>query len=180
MTLEIAVYHWLHSFSGHNPSIDDGILFCANYLPLIAAAGAIIYLLIEDLLKKKKVIIFLNAAIAILVSRFVFTALLRQLVKRARPYTLPGAHSLFQTIGTSFPSAHATILFAGSTVLFMYNKKAGIVLYILSGIVCLARIVAGVHYPSDILAGAAVGTLTAIGTVHYLTPFLARRINLTL
>jgi undecaprenyl-diphosphatase len=177
MNVDVAVYHWLQSFSGRTPYFDEFILFCASYLPFIAAAGAISYLLIQDIQGKRKIIILLDALIAVLVGRFVFTALLRLLINRARPYTLAGAHSLFQTIGSSFPSAHATILFAGGTVLFMYNKRAGIIFNIIAGIICVARVVAGVHYPSDILVGAFVGSLSGILTVHYATPFLAKQIN---
>jgi membrane-associated phospholipid phosphatase len=41
------------------------------------------------------------------------------------------------------------------------NKKLGITLYIVSFVACIARIMAGVHYPSDILGGIVLGVATA-------------------
>jgi undecaprenyl-diphosphatase len=59
----------------------------------------------------------------------------------------------------SFPSGHMTFFFALSMAIYMYNKKWGIWFMAASLIMGIARIIAGVHYPTDILGGAIIGII---------------------
>ncbi len=59
----------------------------------------------------------------------------------------------------SFPSGHATFYFALATIVYFYNKKVGIWFFIVSFFIAVARVFVGVHWPSDILAGALLGIL---------------------
>jgi decaprenylphosphoryl-5-phosphoribose phosphatase len=61
----------------------------------------------------------------------------------------------------SFPSAHATASLAAATAMGRVRPGARAPLYALAGGVCLTRPYLGMHYPSDVLAGAALGV--AIG-----------------
>jgi membrane-associated phospholipid phosphatase len=57
----------------------------------------------------------------------------------------------------SFPSAHATTSFCGAR---MYGRL-GLPLYPLAVALALSRLVLRVHHPSDVVAGAALGTVIA-------------------
>ena len=57
----------------------------------------------------------------------------------------------------SFPSAHATSSLAGATALGRVEPRARVPLYVLAGSICLCRPYLGMHYPSDVLAGALLG-----------------------
>lgn len=70
----------------------------------------------------------------------------------------------------SFPSAHATSSLAAATALGRVETRARVPLYALAGAICLSRPYLGMHYPSDVLAGAALGV-----TLGALTPGLAPR-----
>jgi len=64
---------------------------------------------------------------------------------------------------SSFPSDHAVMFFALSTALFFAIRTLGVMAYTWTiVVVCLPRIYLGYHYPSDIVAGALVGTLIMI------------------
>ena len=66
-----------------------------------------------------------------------------------------------ETPYTSFPSAHATLFFALATVVYIYNKNAGRVLFVAALVISLSRMVVGVHYPRDVLTGALIGVVVA-------------------
>jgi undecaprenyl-diphosphatase len=59
--------------------------------------------------------------------------------------------------GNSMPSAHAANWFAGTMVALVYYRKSIRVMLPLACLVSFSRIYNGVHYPSDVLAGAIVG-----------------------
>jgi membrane-associated phospholipid phosphatase len=64
---------------------------------------------------------------------------------------------------SSFPSDFAALFFAVATVIFLANRKFGAVAYLWSFVVCgVARVYLGIHYPSDIAAGALIGITTVL------------------
>jgi len=57
----------------------------------------------------------------------------------------------------SFPSAHATASVAAAVAMGRVQPRARLPLYALAVAMCLTRPYLGMHYPSDVLAGAALG-----------------------
>lgn len=88
---------------------------------------------------------------------------LKRVVRRPRP-RLAGRAPLVRTAGRhSFPSSHAAS--AGAAALALGGLRHRTPLGALAALMCVSRLVAGVHYPSDVLAGAALGALTVrLGT----------------
>jgi membrane-associated phospholipid phosphatase len=87
---------------------------------------------------------------------------LKLIVKRPRPVLeglppLGGAPS-----SLSFPSAHATSSFAVATAMTRVAPEAA-VLFVLAAALSIGRPYLGMHYPSDVLAGAALGA--ALGLI---------------
>ncbi|MGC9495357.1 phosphatase PAP2 family protein [Streptomyces sp. WG7] len=80
----------------------------------------------------------------------------KRVVRRPRPtHVVP----LVRTAGRhSFPSCHATSATAAAVVFGALGVHAA---WPLAAAVCASRLVTGVHYPSDVAAGAALGALTA-------------------
>jgi membrane-associated phospholipid phosphatase len=93
---------------------------------------------------------------------------LKLLVRRPRP-ELPGLPALTTTpTRLSFPSAHACTSFAGArlytailTPTALPAPLPAVPLYALAAGLSLSRLYLGVHYPSDILAGALLGSVFA-------------------
>ena len=68
----------------------------------------------------------------------------------------------------SMPSAHTANWFAATMVAFLYYRRSLRVLLPLAVLVSFSRIYNGVHYPSDVLAGAILGAGSAIAVVSAL------------
>ena len=93
-----------------------------------------------------------------------------QIYFRPRPFAaLSGIHLLTpHSADGGMPSHHTVFMAAMATAIYLRNKLVGLSMGILTLLCGLARIAAGVHYPTDVLAGLAIG----IGTVLIIDRFL--------
>lgn len=93
---------------------------------------------------------------AAILGTFAVNVAIKNVVRRRRP-TLEGLPPLVGTpTGLSFPSTHAGTSFAGARALAQAGLPA-VPLRALAASLALSRLYLGVHYPSDIAAGAALG-----------------------
>jgi undecaprenyl-diphosphatase len=77
---------------------------------------------------------------------------------------------------SSFPSDHAVFLFCLATTVFFLSRKLGIVVYCYVLIICGVRVYLGIHYPTDILAGAVIGIgIACLILVEPLKEFLSAK-----
>ncbi|ULQ53795.1 phosphatase PAP2 family protein [Flavihumibacter fluvii] len=90
---------------------------------------------------------------------------LKYSINRPRPAAqYPGEIAAASTGGSpSFPSGHTSLAFSTATALYMAWPKwyIGVPAFTWAGLVSYSRMDLGVHYPSDILAGAVVGVGSA-------------------
>ncbi|MGN0136735.1 phosphatase PAP2 family protein [Anaerotignum sp.] len=88
--------------------------------------------------------------------------LLKPLVNRIRPYDLLGYDILIPPVGdASFPSGHTSASFAAATALYAIDKRWGTAAYVFAALMGFSRLYLGVHFPTDVLAGAAIGVFMA-------------------
>ena len=157
MYLDLIIFNAINGFAGTWRWLDNLAIFFAVYLGYVLFFWLAMFL-IFDIKKYWRMVV--EALIAALFVRFVLVEFFYWLHFRFRPFTSGYFTQLieYDAQKTSFPSGHASFYFALSTIIFAYNKKAGIVFYICSFLMVISRVFVGVHWPSDILAGAIVGT----------------------
>ncbi|MGB8453383.1 MAG: phosphatase PAP2 family protein [Anaerocolumna sp.] len=90
--------------------------------------------------------------------------ILKHLIARNRPFIrFPDVPLLIKKPGSySFPSGHTMSSFTAATVIFYFNKYAGIPAYLLAGLIGFSRLYLFCHYPLDVLSGAVFGIATAL------------------
>lgn len=131
--------------------------------PVCIGAPVIVYtigLIQKDSTSTRKAI-FIGESLA--ASAFISVAL-KSITKRERPYvTYPDLDNVTEESSYSFPSAHTSLAFATATSLSMIYPKWYVVVpsFVWASAVGYSRMHLGVHYPSDVLVGAIVGSGSA-------------------
>jgi len=89
--------------------------------------------------------------------------MINSVLTRPRPFTeLPTNLLFYQPTDSSFPANSTAVIFAIAIGIFLVNRRAGAVLFGLAIFHGFSRIYVGIHYPLDILGGAALGTMVAL------------------
>lgn len=170
--MDLQIFQAINNFAGRWYWLDEVGIFLATYVGVLLVA----YLGYLFLFKKETRRMVWVSAISAAVARFGFVEIIRFFYHRARPIPVDAVHRLVTNTEWSFPSGHASFFFALSTGVYLYNKKLGIVFYLVSLLMGVARIFIGVHWPSDILGGAVLGILVALLVEAGIRRFVAVRI----
>lgn len=160
--MDFNLFSFINNLAGRWVFLDSIAIFLAKYLIYLIVAGAIVvFFLIKT--KKEKIYYLFFSGFSIIVSRLVLTELIRLAWHRPRPFIDHQVNLLIgHSTSGSFPSGHATFLFSLATVIYFFNKKFGIIFFVLSFLVGIARVYVGVHYPFDVLGGIIIGIFSAI------------------
>ena len=99
----------------------------------------------------------------------VLALLMEKFVGRARPFLVSTVVQTWITrpVTASFPSAHAAAAFALATALVITDRRWAWIALPVALLVACGRVIAGVHFPSDVLGGAALGCLSALGVYYF-------------
>lgn len=161
-SFDLIVFRWLNSLVFWKDWIDVWIVFKAQFLGWWIL-GILALLIVVSHNKKEWLKIFFYAVISGVASRFVFAEIIRFFYNRPRPFeVLENINQLlFHSSGGSFPSGHASFFFAVAVSVFFFHRIWGIIFLGMTLYVGIGRIEAGLHWPSDILAGAVVGFVSA-------------------
>ena len=90
--------------------------------------------------------------------------LLAGFIKLVVPRHRPFEHQIGPSEKThSFPSGHSATSFAAATALTYFAPRYRAAFYTLAALIALSRLYNGVHYPTDVVAGAVLGVLVAVG-----------------
>lgn len=166
-SIDLSILHWIVS------NVQNAFLDVVMPILTILGEHGIFCIVLSAVLiaipKTRK--IGVSAAIALALGFLVGNLTIKPLVSRIRPYAVdPSLKSAvlenFPLAGfphdASFPSGHTLAAFEAAVPIFIRSKKWGIPALVLAFGVALSRLYLTVHYPTDVLAGAILGTCFAI------------------
>jgi hypothetical protein len=113
--------------------------------------------------------VFVDGLAASLIASAMITPAISTVVGRERPTAEQGAFEFRPFNGRSFPSGHATQAFAVASVIATSYDQAWVKVasYGAAAVGAYARIRRGKHFPSDVVAGAMIGTAVGRAVVHF-------------
>lgn len=149
--------------------------FFASFFIWFLFVGLAVLWVVDGKIKKEQVVHALFACLFAWVIAF----LIKHFFPTVRPFMINGREIdvLMRPTDGAFPSEHTTLAFALAVTVFMHDRKIG--WWFLGGalVVGVARVLANVHYPIDIVGGAFLGTIIAVivERMHFLD--LIKRIS---
>jgi undecaprenyl-diphosphatase len=162
---ERAVFNWIDQ---HRSPLLDGVLTTMSSL---SEWGMLWFVLLAFLYRtgdREQRRLVRQILVALFVGSVCVIVPLWFLLPRARPFlVLPEVEARSLPLHTSsFPSGHVKTAWLVSVVLGQYRPRFRRGLYLISALISYARMYDGMHWPLDVLAGAALGTGLALLLLH--------------
>lgn len=164
------IFYFFYNLAKQSIISSKIIIFFAVYFPYIVILLALGFLFFFRKSWREFTIVFFSGALAV-----IFDLILKYLIRIPRPFMMfENIHTLFSETGFAFPSGHATFFSALAFSIFFLSKKAGLsaqagyVFMFFALLIGIARIIAGVHFPIDILGGFTLGALVAYTVAYFL------------
>jgi undecaprenyl-diphosphatase len=164
------IFHWLNGLLLRHDLIGDEVADFTIWSPVLAAVavGGLWLAGRPGTVSRWKFACasaLASAALALLANQVIAT-----LWSRARPTDAhPGEahlHFVSPSADPSFPSDHAAAAFAIAFAVLFVSRRAGAWFLVGAAAIGFSRIVVGLHYPGDVLAGGAVGFVAAWAVDH--------------
>ncbi|MEK7508561.1 MAG: phosphatase PAP2 family protein [Patescibacteria group bacterium] len=170
MSLDIKLFRLINGMAKTSRWLDYFGIFCAVYLIFFMGAGALAFFFympkegenVSWLKEQHSRLKYLFVLIGGSAASYLVSILIGFGTGRLRPFA--NSLEVHQLVSASFshksfPSSHATVAFAIAMSVFLFNRTWGIPMLAAAFLVSWGRVFVGVHYPSDVVAGAILGAL---------------------
>ena len=177
--MDYRLYHLINELAEHHSWLGHAASALESWsIPLVALATVCLWLLARPGAARKWKLAcgsaLASAAVALLTNQVI-----AQIWARPRPYAAHPDATLFSAPShdPSFPSDHASAAFAIGVAVLLYDRVVGAVFLAAAALVAMGRVVTGVHYPADVLAGSLVGTAAALLVARLGRPLVDRLVR---
>jgi undecaprenyl-diphosphatase len=162
--MDFSLYKTLNGFALHHDAWEDVARFLESIAPLFFVALLAALFLARGKWRSRNarhgvVAAALSAGLALTLAK-----VLADVIARPRPFVdHPQAAHLFikHAADHGFPSDHASGAFAIAVALLLRHRRAGLLALAMAVAISVGRVMVGVHYPSDVLAGSLLGVAVA-------------------
>lgn len=157
IVINTETYKSIVGFFKRNKPCNTVLKLCYNFLPLIMFVSygiLIVFMFFSDIK------IFARITLSPL-TVFAIVTFFRKIFNRPRPYEKFATTSVFgkNKKGESMPSRHTACAFIIAMAFMYVSIPIGIAYLIISALIMISRVLAGVHFISDVIAGMAISLL---------------------
>lgn len=162
--MDLRLFEDINKLAAHSGAVDWIMKAIAQFGPYVFVA---VFILLwfwparrssRDSRQRGAVLAAASALIALGINQIII-----HLWARPRPFVfhpaillLPASHD------PSFPSDHATFVFAAAVALLLISRRLGLPALLFAAVVAFSRVYTGEHYPADVAAGALIGSVVAL------------------
>ena len=140
-------------------------IFLATKLHVIIVLTALVFVALASDYQRLRILVLATISLPL---TFIVSRSASLLVENPRPFL---EHDFMPLVAhaadNGFPSDHALLVFAIASIVFTFNKSAGIVLFIMAALVGFGRVLVGVHHVVDVLGSFVIAV--SIISLCYLT-----------
>jgi undecaprenyl-diphosphatase len=153
-----------NSFAAHHDGWEDAATFYAGISEALFVVGVAVLVIAGLVLHRRRLTAAGVLAVLAAGGGLVVTGVIGHLVDRQRPFVAhPQIHAFLpHAADAGFPSDHTTAAFAIAVVLLIVLGLRTLPVLVAAIALGVSRVVVGVHYPGDVIAGALVGSAAAV------------------
>lgn len=161
-SFDIASALFFSGFIHRFPFLDGVGIFFASYA-IYLLAGVVLFLLVRANVSAKRSVAQAVLFCIVVLVPIMLNAALGTLAFRERPFAALDFEPLIAIASQSksFPSDHTAIAFSLAALGSQLRPRFAMLLFFAAFLIGFGRVYTGVHYPSDIIAGALVGSASA-------------------
>ena len=131
------------------------VIITGSYLIFVVALIAVVATIFSEKTMRNPIIVL---AIFSFLTAFVLSLIAGRIYYDPRPFVIDHSTPLIPHDATNgFPSEHTLCSMTAAVIIFVFKRKTGILLGILAILIGIARVIAGIHHPIDIIGSVIIG-----------------------
>jgi undecaprenyl-diphosphatase len=168
------VYHAVNTFVVHHSWLGRLFHGIETYGTYLIAVAAFCLWLVSRPGGSRKWKIASGSALAAAAVGLAVNKLISSSWHRDRPFQTHHVAHIWgpRKTDASFPSDHASAAFGIAVAVLLIDPFVGAAFLVLAVLIAIGRVVVGEHYPGDVLAGAAIGSVAAVVVVRLARPVI--------